>query len=313
MRGGIHRFSLAAVALLSVCSGSARAEFLAPFTGHSQFGAGNPNADGVVNFAVYRNTDGDWTDDFGRSFMRALEQLSHSTIDRSAPYVYFYQVVNSAPAGGNSELTGLLIARTFDDSFTSFGFAEEFVFAEQGSAVGPRRNQNLGDENTLADVPGDHTPTQSGVALTAANAFRSRDDGLEDIEGGRLLSDFLLAELDLEEGDDDDAPDFSSLFFGTSNLPPQYQGAQLTAEGGSTNGGSSKTKGIGGKVSSNQGEPGLLGGLPDGNSFADVPAPSPEPATLALVIAGAPLALGWLAVRRGRAKRLPVRERVSHG
>jgi hypothetical protein len=193
-----------------------------------------------------------------------------------------------------------LIARQFGDSFTSFGYAEEFVFAEQGSAVGPRKNEKLGNENTLDDTPGDHAPSQSGVALTAANAFRSREDGLEDIEGGRLLSSFLLAELGLEEGDDGDSPDFSSLFFGTSDLPPQFQVAQLTAEGGTKNSAASKTKGIGGKVSSNQGEPGLLGGSPPGNSFGDVPAPSPEPSTWALLVAGAPLALAWLAMRRRR-------------
>lgn len=270
----LQRLLLVIVGTLAAASSAvAEAGFLSDFTGRTEFVVGNAASDGLVNFAVYENTDGDWTDDFvggsGGSFDLAVIHLGgfSSAVDAAAKFVYFYQVVNTDPTSPDDPLDNLLVPFPPGGSslVTSAGRVTGFVFDDNGDddggAVGPSGNERLGDDMTGDDdaTPGDATPGLSGVVL--ASPFFVAHASAKDATGAAaLVSNFLrFSWSSLETGE------FSSLVFITSGIEPRYDTGVLK-DTGTTDG--------------------------------DIPAPVPEPGTLALLFAGAPLGLYWLRRRK---------------
>ena len=93
-RLGLLLLTLAAT--LAVC-GQLTAATLSSYSGYSEFGIPCDLCDSFVNFSVYQNTDGNWTDDafFSGSNPTTLNDLggNFSGVDAAANYVFMYQVI----------------------------------------------------------------------------------------------------------------------------------------------------------------------------------------------------------------------------
>ena len=144
-------------------------------------------ADGLVNFAIYQTTSGNW----GTELAAIIGDGSTTTVsggggysptfsavpiigsvDYTASYVYMYQVVNTNPYGtaaADASLNSLTITFPYDvaSAITSVGYLRDTVFEDPtGVLVGPSTNQKLGPvadgTNPVGgDTPGDGTPTYS--------------------------------------------------------------------------------------------------------------------------------------------------------
>jgi hypothetical protein len=110
------------------------------FTGCSVFGAPCDLCDSVVNFTVYRNTNGNWTDDsffggIGRTDLANGDALWGASADTGAGFVYLYQVVNNDPVGMGIENPlhdfNIAMART---SVTGAGYFDG-VFVDAGGNI----------------------------------------------------------------------------------------------------------------------------------------------------------------------------------
>jgi hypothetical protein len=277
---------LAAVAVLVIAVNTANAGFVAGFNGNSQLGptalgAGtDDSSDGIVSFAVYATEDSDWTDDFTPFFDADVTSGStfSSGVDVDTDFVYFYQVTNNNPGTVDNFLSLLRVPEASPGVFTSWGFVHRHVFldtaAELFAPVGPLGNEALGTEPLPPDSPGDHTPGDSASPPTGF--FDTELPPLGEDVGGLVpdAQDPTGAQVVIDNGSRYlqftlnfvGTGSFTSILFATSNKGPIY----LTGE--------------------------LQDGLPE--SQGDIAVPTPEPATLALLLGGAPL--GLVALRRRR-------------
>jgi hypothetical protein len=282
---------LSLMIVLCVCQ-FAQAAFLPAFTGNTQFIDPDASSDGVVNFAVYQNPGGDWTDDFPEVPVSAFKELFEVTpgpngigngIDITAAFVYMYQVVNTDPDTDDEsvlkqlELFFPVVGAT---AVSSAGYIAGFVFDDPtdadldtvadgatGPASGAAKNTRLGIEPNVTggtdDEGGDHLPSESGVALTGFAAIGGTIAPNNAEQSGLFRVQFLW-----------DTPGtviptgaFSPVVFITSNLPPMYWIEQLE----------------------------------DGDdTVADIPIPNPEPRTIVMSLGV--LVCGLVALARAKAK-----------
>jgi len=280
MRLRILRAATVALAILALPS-AADAEWLSGFSGHTYMNSPNPDADGVVNFAVYRVTDSDWTDDFGAAFQASIVSLT-APGSLQGNFVYFYQVVNTNETGGAGDHTLNSLYLRNGGTILEAGYANQQVFNEPvEGATGPTGNTRLGPNNTsIAGDVLDGVPTHSGttpdgfVTNTGAgptNSFEGLPPQVitfpsgSGVSGSAVRFNFTA----IAPGTTTGSP-YTSVMFVVSNAAPIY------AEGVLRNS--------------------------DASASGDIPVPSPEPGTLALLGLGLPL-LGWGYARRQRASK----------
>lgn len=206
-----------------------------------------PNGDATVNFAVYENTDGDWTNDFGASFQSGITSLLGS-LQSAAKFVYFFQVVNTN-FQGTSSADIALSALEIPTLASSAGFVKGFVFNDSTGAVGGTSNAYLGTNpgSGFSDASGNGVPTNSvgGLAPTAfvASASAINSSGAATTPIGwvsdplsanpiatgiafSFLSSATPPKALLTTGK------YSSVVFFTSNDPLQYLTSRVDGPGG---------------------------------------------------------------------------------
>jgi hypothetical protein len=267
---------LALAAALLVAPSAAEAAFLPAFTGHGEYINPNGGADGIVNFAVYENTDNSLdAADFGgdAGFFAALtggRTFGTSAALTSSRFIYLFQVANtnpSLPPPDELRIDKLLLG-TDIALVTAAGTASGYVFNDNtaGSSGAVTTTNALGT-GISTDAGVDGVPGQSGVVAPSFTnvgvtpVIAGFETGLS-VEPGAITGfgfDFAGAEL---------APgNYSTILYIASNSTPAYMPANLS------NGANF--------------------------SFGDTPLPTPEPGSMALIALGLPL-IGARCVRRFR-------------
>lgn len=276
MRSLVLRAAAVALALTALPN-AADAGWEPGYNGNSQLVAPSARADGVINFAVYKTEDADWTDDFGAGFDAAVRTFMGSTNVAVGSYIYFYQVVNTNPNNPESSLSNLYLASS--GSLNAAGTVDGYLFTEgsgPGSTVGPVGNQRLGAENgpndsTVNGVPSNGTTPPSGFVFNSGAVnignYDDDDEAFPDNTPGDESDDIPARKFSFSNTLAVDM--YSSVAFLISPNAPKY-GMGSLQDGGYTRG--------------------------------DVPVPSPEPGTFALLGLGLPL-LGWGYARRLRASK----------
>lgn len=162
-RPGLTAWLLAAALAASV--GTAKASFLPAFTGNTQMSDAGASVGGVVDFAVYQNPAGDnWVNDLGLTSAVSGSSAGGGSVDTGASFVYFYEVVNTAPNAGDGTIAHFNIGNT-DTPFSSGGWLRGYVFNDaHGKAVGPSTNPFLGPAASGDDLSNSQ-PSNSGVNL----------------------------------------------------------------------------------------------------------------------------------------------------
>jgi hypothetical protein len=144
---------------------SACAGFLPQYTGNTQMSDSGATVGGVVDFAVYQNPSGhNWAADLGITPALTGSGAGGGAVDTSASFVYFYEIVNTAPNPGDGTI-GIFNVGNTETPFTSGGWLKGYVFADaSNNAVGPPGNPFLGSPPG-GDDPSNSAPSTSGVTL----------------------------------------------------------------------------------------------------------------------------------------------------
>lgn len=158
-RGAALAAGLAAVSL-AISPAAVQGGFLTQYTGNTQMSDSGASVGGVVDFAVYQNPTGqNWETDLGIS-----SAVTGSGVDATAAYVYFYEVVNTAPNAGNGLIAHFNVGNS-GTPFTSGGWLKGYDFNDaNNNAVGPPSNPFLGPAASGND-PFSNQPSHSGVSL----------------------------------------------------------------------------------------------------------------------------------------------------
>lgn len=233
-------------------SAQASAAFLPDFTGYSEFGldaAGQtdltcPLCDSTVNFAVFQNESGNWVDDLAQFGAGNISYFIDQDFDRSAEYVYLYQVANNNPLGGpNQPLEDFGI--TFHPaSIMDAGYFSGIAFVDDGGTIDGTNNVTLDDPDHVPgsklDTPHDGVPSDLSPAPTFDFENVVDPAGFDDnalianpgIKPGNIITrEGVFFQWALPD-DLIEAGEASSVLFLTSNVAPDYTWAETVSDGG---------------------------------------------------------------------------------
>jgi hypothetical protein len=238
MRWKIHWTGrIAALALLLGTSPiTAEAGFLSQYTGNTQMSGAGTSASGVIDFAVYQNPSGhNWAADLGLSSAVTGQLSGGGVVDTSANYVYFYEVVNTAPSG--SGMISIFNIGNAGIPFTSGGWLRGYVFSDaSNNAVGPVGNAFLGPAAS-GDDPFTGQPSNSGVSLgnppfTNTDVSPTDPTGVASLGGASSMgtATFLWTILFGNALLGQNA--YSPVLFYTSNSAPVYAGGSISDPSG---------------------------------------------------------------------------------
>jgi len=215
--------TLAAYALAGPAGGSARAGFISEFTGNTQMTAPG-NDKGVVSFAVYDNSKGDFLSSLGLSASAVSNLTGSGAVDLNANYIYLYQVVNTAAT--NPVVDAFKVMNP--DAFTSAGYFTNRVFTDGAGAVSatnPGLGTNPSGDDGLDGNPSNKNQTVSGTQRLAASINPSATDLGNGGDGNGFVTFFFTPPL-LGGVGVIPAQKTSTIVILTSRYAPQY------AEGG---------------------------------------------------------------------------------
>jgi hypothetical protein len=256
-KGFLSSFAfIGAIAGVGLASYPAQAAFIGQYSGYTVFGGPPdliptpqcPLCDSTVNFSVYENTDGNWTDDSEFANLNTTSLLNG--IDSSARYVYLYQVINTnpLPQGEDDLLTFNIAVEEIDEDwrdmgtlpyigpydgpnpYTSGGYLDGTVFANASRATEP------------LDTPGNWEPgPQSDVFpfVTDSNAVNPtrltyeeiRDDAVEQLNNPVGVASPTQG-MSFLFGTEIPADATSSVLFLTSNEVPDFPWARTQSGSG---------------------------------------------------------------------------------
>lgn len=209
-----------------------QAGFLPQYTGNTQMSDAGASAGGVVDFAVYQNPTGhNWAADLG-----VTSALSGSGADTTASYVYFYEVVNTAPNAGNGMIAHFNVGNS-GTPFTSGGWLNGYVFNDaNNNAVGPPSNPFLGPAAS-GDDPFTNQPSHSGVTLgtppfTNDGVSPTNPTGVASLggDGGGATATFLWTILFGNSLLNQNS--YSPVLFFTSGASPAYADGSISGSSG---------------------------------------------------------------------------------
>ena len=275
------KFGLLCGAAMLFGASAANAGTLWPgFTGYSYLADPCPLCDSVVNFVVYENTDGNWTDDgyFDSSNVsqNALADLNGqfgASIDSGAKYVYMYQPVNrdNSPSLDNPLADmSVTMRQSYLDNITSAGYFGGVFLGEGGQIVdgNPEIELDMPDKPDgayIPDIPGDGMPNRDyhnslGLSLTATSVIDPITVTTGNLVSNPLFPGDFFTAIQYNYG----SPGIptggsSSTVFFTTNQRPAYSIAETESAGGN-------------------------------GAVGDVPAPVPVPAGMLLMGSGIALA-----------------------
>ena len=273
---------IALAAALLVAPSAAQADWLAPFSGNGQFSLPATSADGVVNYAVYENTTGG--DTFDQIFGAAtpVTNLAGTVGDsyRDDRFVYVFQAINTKGPVGTDPLDLDADLRAFfvriDEALVNgVGTVTGYVFNDAEGATGPGGIPGNIALGTVGPVP---DPAIDGIAPGSGQAPNPGSSGVTNVgvtpstvtgaSRGNVAfnTDPPGTGLRFEFDGGLNTGEYTSLFFFTSNSSPAFRGGQLQ-DGGA--------------------------------ALGDVPSPTPEPGTMALLALGLPV-IGVRYIRRFR-------------
>lgn len=231
--------ALALIAGWAVLCGQANAQFMPGFTGWTEFADAGSSAGGVVDFAVYANTGGgNWVSQLGLTSDLAgvADASGGSTVDSTASYVFFYEVVNTAPAAGNGSIANFNI-NSYSNPYSSGGWLNNYVFNDAAvtnthpyigtQPVGtPPDNQQYYYPSVSGQSLDSTTPfTNSGVSTTAPTGVASLggagNGGSATFQWTTFFGNHLLT-----------ASHYSPVLFLTSNTAPSYAPGSLSGTTG---------------------------------------------------------------------------------
>jgi len=172
----LARLALLALAGLAVGgpAPSARAEFLADFSGNTSVTSTGPNTtklDGVYNFAVLNRTGGTSGDTFGTGLSNFDSYFNAGTgsggLNTSAKYLYLFEVVNSP--SGKALIQQVMTSLYHASDITSWG--SFYSLTQEGEVTGVGFKDNKGAIGVPPDTAsgnyfGSDTLTFDGVAHT---------------------------------------------------------------------------------------------------------------------------------------------------
>jgi hypothetical protein len=155
-----------------------------------------PFCDSTVNFAVYENLDGgDWVSELGLSNPTALLSTPGTVVpvDTTAPYVFFYQVVNTDPLSPIEDtIIDFNVAVEVKEPgqpvqpwsgpnpYSSGGYFNQTVFANATDAITPLDRPADWNAEELAVTP--FTSNTNAVNPTSLNYGQITDDEVEELE-----------------------------------------------------------------------------------------------------------------------------------
>ncbi|MEX0711623.1 MAG: PEP-CTERM sorting domain-containing protein [Pirellulales bacterium] len=259
---------MAAIAVLAMAVNTANAGFISGFVGNTQMDdsvGSTEHVTAVVSFAVYDNSGDDFDTGVLGSPTGLYERgdLLTPEVDLSAPFIYLYQITNFNVAADNLHIRVFYLTDTHD-LIDAIGFFSGRVFTDTDGNVGPSGNEALGDDSGTDPVDPlvDDVVTLYGSDPGFASLTAAGDpDDAGDAGGGIKFIQYTSSTV-LSDGA------FSSVIIATSNFGPSFR-TGILEDGGD-----------------------------DLTSDGNVPVPTPEPATLALLLGGAPV--GLVALRRRR-------------
>lgn len=236
-------------AVLALAAGAAgtgaQAQLLPQFTGVSEFAQPCGLCDSMVNFAVYRNQDGNWTNDafFGGLSPNALPDFGGkfgATVDAAASYVYLYQVVNTNQSGGADDPLRDFNLSINSSTVTGAGWLGGAFRDANGTAIGNANpsivtgytfgSGDLAADNGTPSALVTDAPLGLGVAddLVAPAGVRT---GLSISNPAPAFSDDSIifgwnVDALIEAGKS------SPVLFITTNAAPVYRWAETESQGG---------------------------------------------------------------------------------
>ncbi len=259
----------AALVLTGFPAGARAGSFLPNFSGTTRM-LDNGAAEGIVNFAVFDNTDGGSflaESAFTAIVSQAVGLTGSPAIDVTAGYIYLFQVINDNPVNPEVVLNAfrLPVDPGSTSQVTSAGFFTNTVFTDRilddgrvrtdPQAVGNPSNKFLGASPTNPDTddPLDGVPSASG-ATNVGLATIATDSFGNPYEPSTL--DLATRQVQWSSGIVN-TQGYSSVFFFTTSFDPSYRPGEV---------GNGDLNNPGNLVRTN----------------GDVPVPTPEPGTLAL-------------------------------
>lgn len=198
-------FNTLAVVAALLFSANANAGFVTQYNGNSASTSGNAAVDSTISFAIYEVTTNDWATTLGVTIGGSTKNSQWTTANDvlGAGVVFFYQVVNDSPLGGqNLELDQFVFDAPVNFSYT--GYLTDAVFNDADGAVGVGNPLN---GTTISIVDG----SDNSVTTVAPNSQASNS-----VTGTAWR--FMTTAIDANES--------STILFGTihnSNpLPPDF-------------------------------------------------------------------------------------------
>jgi hypothetical protein len=245
------KFGLLCTAALLVGASSAHALNLGMpgFAGYSVLSNPCPLCDSLVNFTVYQNVDGDWTDDpyfanVSQNGMADSDGQWGTSIDSSAGYVYMYQPVNldnNNPPDNPLVSFGVTMHANRLANVTSAGYFGGVFLGEIGQTVDANPHFDVDDIDLMTYVPdiaGDRTPNRANEGTVGLTPTATQIVAPTSVFSGNLISNAGAGfgptpGITFLYGGTIPTNVSSTTVFLTSNQRPGYEWSETESIGGS--------------------------------------------------------------------------------
>ena len=246
----MKKFGLLCTAAVLFSASSAQALNLGMpgFAGYSVLSDPCPLCDSLVNFTVYQNVDGDWTDDpyfagVSHNGIADSDGQWGASIDGSAGYVYMYQPVNldnDNPPDNPLVTFGVTMHANRLANVTSAGYFDGVFLGEIGQTVDANPHFDVDDIDLVRyvpDVAGDRTPNRANEGTVGLTATATPIAAPTSVFSANLISNGAAGfgptpGVTFLYGDTIPTDVSSTTVFFTSNQRPGYEWSETESIGG---------------------------------------------------------------------------------